>query len=1028
MLRHVPEQSVCPAGHAHALIVHVRPAGHARPHIPQLVLSDVVSTHVAPHNICPAGQPHIPAAHTRPAAQTVPHAPQFIASVWMSTHSIVPPTVHTRRGAVHVGLHVPALHISPDAHVRPHIPQFAGSVIVFTHAPVHAVCPVGHAQAPATQLSPPVHDVPHPPQLALSVCKSTHIPPHATCGAMQISTSAGASMSASMPTTSIPTLSMSTTSMPCASEPIVSAPTVSPLIPSLCPSPPPSGDASVRAGPPQPKAQTVRAHTKAIRHERNNISEPPAARTPIRAIELLSRSSSESSITPPPRLTCVNPLRAATQSLYPRRPMVLHAAPVMIAALCVVAIGYRYYSAFVAARVLSLRDTCETPAHVLYDGQNFVPTNRWVLFGHHFAAISGSGPLIGPTLAAQFGFAPGFLWILIGVVLGGAVHDFVILTASVRRGGRSLAELAREELGPVPGLVAMVAILTIVVIAIAGLGIVVVGALAESAWGTFTVGASIPIALLMGLWSHVFRKGAIRESTIAGVVLLFAALIVGKWVQDGPWGAHFRFSRETITLMIAAYGFVASVLPVWLLLCPRDYLSSYLKIGTIALLVVGIVLVNPRIEAPMFSQWIHGGGPIVRGPLFPFVFVTIACGAISGFHALVSSGTTPKMIDNERDCRAIGYGAMLMEGVVGLTALIAATSLPLRDYYAINTDPSVAIVANAPTRGPDGRPRAATGHGLLRDASELHAFGLALSRRDRVRLGLGASQPAGALVGRALPLSSALALSNPALAAAGYHVDPAEPAPTSLSNEDFARLGVPVTDLPALSASAHERIAARTGGGVSLAVGMARIFSGLPFVRGARGLVAYWYHFAIMFEALFILTTIDTGTRVGRFLVQEFLGKVSAPLGKTGSVPSSVLATTIVVGGWTAFLLTGSVQTIWPMFGIANQLLAVVALTVGTTIILRERGPRYAWVTFVPWLFVGTTTVTAGVQAALRIYLPMTRLRDPAKVIQGWVDAGFVAVLLVCVVTIVAFALPTWRRLVLAPRKPPSADVAGSTA
>lgn len=699
----------------------------------------------------------------------------------------------------------------------------------------------------------------------------------------------------------------------------------------------------------------------------------------------------------------------------------------MIAALCVIAIGYRYYSAFIAAKVLALDPASPTPAHRLYDGQNYVPTNRWVLFGHHFAAISGSGPLIGPTLAAQFGFAPGFLWILIGVVLAGAVHDFVILAASVRREGRSLAEIARAELGPAPGIIAMIAILTIVVVAIAGLGIVVVGALAESAWGTFTVAASIPIALAMGLYAYKLKKGAIRESTLGGVLLL-AALVAGKYVQDGALGDYFRLSRTTITLAIATYGFVASVLPVWLLLCPRDYLSSYLKIGTIALLVFGIVIVNPRIEAPLFTQWVQGGGPIVKGPLFPFVFVTIACGAISGFHALVSSGTTPKMVDNERDCRPIGYGAMLMEGVVGLTALVAATSLPTTDYYAINTDPPVPVVASAPWRAPDGRMRAPAGVGLLRDRTQIEVFSRALTPADRARLGLGPGQSAEVLVGRTVPLSTALSLSNGALAAVGYHADPSEHAPTSLTNEDFARLGVPVTELPRLAASTQERIAARTGGGVSLAVGMARIFAGLPFIRGMSGLLAYWYHFAIMFEALFILTTIDTGTRVARFLVQEFLGKVYEPLGRTENVKAGALATAIVVGGWTTFLMTGSVQTIWPMFGIANQLLAVVALTVGTTYILRNRGARYAWVTFGPLLFTGTTTITAGIQSVRKIYLPMTSLSDPNKVFQGWVDTIFTLVLLACVVAILGFAVPTWYGLLSARAKEESRVAPSSAA
>jgi carbon starvation protein len=670
----------------------------------------------------------------------------------------------------------------------------------------------------------------------------------------------------------------------------------------------------------------------------------------------------------------------------------------MLGALCVLVIAYRYYSAFVAAKALALDDTRTTPAHRLRDGHNFVPTSKWVLFGHHFAAISGSGPLIGPTLAAQFGFAPGFLWLLAGVVLAGAVHDFVILTASTRRDGRSLAELVREELGPIPGVVAMVAILAIIVIAIAGLGIVVVGALAESAWGTFTVGASIPIALLMGLYTYKLAPGpnAVRNATIGGIVLLLVALVVGKYVQDTPGLAeHFRFSRTTITLAIAGYGFVASVLPVWMLLCPRDYLSSYLKIGTIALLVVGVLVVNPRIEAPLVSEWVAGGGPIVKGPLFPFVFVTIACGAISGFHALVASGTTPKMIDKESDARVIGYGAMLMEGLVGLTALIAATSLPVDDYLAINTDPKIAITEDG------ARP------GLLR-AEQLAPVVAQLDAEERASLGLRPGEPAAALADREVPLSVALSLSNRTLAAAGYHVDPAESEPVTLTQADFARLGVPVTDLPRLAASSNERIAARTGGGVSLAVGMARIFAGLPFARGLGDLIAYWYHFAIMFEALFILTTIDTGTRVGRFLVQEFLGKLVKPLGRSDSIPAGVLATFLVVGGWTAFLLTGTVQTIWPMFGIANQLLAVIALSVGTTWILRERGPRPALITFLPLCFLGTTTITAGVQGILRIYLPLARNPDPQRALQGWSSTAFTVVLLVCVAFVLTAAVRRW--------------------
>lgn len=693
----------------------------------------------------------------------------------------------------------------------------------------------------------------------------------------------------------------------------------------------------------------------------------------------------------------------------------MNAAPIMIATLCVLVIAYRYYSAFIAAKVLVLDNARVTPAHSLRDNHNYVPTHRWVLFGHHFAAISGSGPLIGPTLAAQFGFAPGFIWLLAGVVLAGAVHDFVILTASTRLQGRSLGEIARHELGVVPGIVSMVAILTIVVIAIAGLGIVVVGALAESAWATFTVSASIPIALAMGIYTYRIRKGAIRESTIGGIVLLLLALVAGKYLQDSSMGEWLRFSKTHITLGIAAYGFIASVLPVWLLLCPRDYLSSYLKIGTIALLVIGVIVVNPRIEAPMVTHWVAGGGPIVKGPLYPFVFITIACGAISGFHALVASGTTSKMLSKESDARPIGYGAMLMEGLVGITALIAATSMPVNDYLAINTDPPVALMQ---VSDHDGRAAQRPSGTLLRDAEDLERFEHSLSSADRRTLGLDAGQPVLSIAQKPISLSKVLSLSNRALAAAGYHVDPHDPQPTSLTHHDFKRLGVAVEDLPRLAKSTNERIAARTGGGVSLAVGMARIFAGLPLLRGFKDLVSYWYHFAIMFEALFILTTIDTGTRVGRFLVQEFLGRVYPPLGRSDNVLAGIVATALVVGGWTLFLLTGSIQTIWPMFGIANQLLAVIALAIGTTIILRTRNARYALVTFLPFIFVGTTTVTAAIQSILTIYIPLTRSPEPVVVLQGWIDAGFTAILLACVALIVGYALRQWIGLIKLQKTP----------
>ncbi len=678
----------------------------------------------------------------------------------------------------------------------------------------------------------------------------------------------------------------------------------------------------------------------------------------------------------------------------------------MLSALAVLAIAYRYYSAFIASKVLCLDDARVTPAHVHNDGHNFHPTNKWVLFGHHFAAITGAGPLIGPVLAAQFGFLPGFLWILFGVVLGGAVHDFVILVASTRRGGRSLAEIAREELGPVLGTVTAVAILCIIVVALAGLGNVVVGALAESAWGMFTVALSIPIALLMGGHIYGIRGGSvrgIREASIFGVILLLLALIGGKHLADSSYAEWFRLSRTNITLAIAAYGFVASVLPVWLLLCPRDYLSSYLKLGTIFLLVVGVVFVNPPIQMPSVTRYIHGGGPIIKGPLFPFVFITIACGAISGFHALVASGTTPKMVDREPHCRPIAYGAMLLEGLVGITALIAACVMPPEDYVAINSDPKIALVQPAPERP-----------GLARTTEHLALADNALSAHDRSLLGLGTGDSIGTLADKALPASKLLALSNPTLAALGYEVDPKSNHATTLSDGDFARLGIKVKELPSLSQHAGEVVAARTGGGVSLAVGMARVFSGLP---GMGTLISYWYHFAIMFEALFILTTIDTGTRIGRFLMQEFLGRFSPELGKSTSRSGAFLATALIVGGWTYFILTGNISTIWPMFGIANQLLACAALCVGTTIILREGSKtRYAWITLGPLCFVGTTTISAGVQSVLTIYYPMAQV--PATRVTGLVNLIVTSLLLCGVAFIISGSVSRWLKLIKAGPSP----------
>jgi carbon starvation protein len=582
----------------------------------------------------------------------------------------------------------------------------------------------------------------------------------------------------------------------------------------------------------------------------------------------------------------------------------MHALVPLVATLASLAVAYRYYSAFIAAKVLCLDATRTTPAHTLHDGQNYHPTNRWVLFGHHFAAITGAGPLIGPVLAMQFGYLPGLLWIVIGVCLAGAVHDFVILTASVRRNGLSLAEIARREIGPVAGLVTGFAILFIVVIAIAGLGNVVVNALSESAWGVFSIGLSIPIALLMGLHIHHVRGGSargIREATVAGVVALLLAVILGKPFAESHYGKSLLLSKETITYLMAGYGFVASILPVWLLLCPRDYLSSFMKIGTIAALVIGTCWVNPQLQAPAISEYAASGqGPIFHGTVFPFVFITIACGAISGFHALVASGTTPKMIDRETDCRPIGYGAMLMEGLVGVVALIAAASLAPGDYYAINARP-----------------------------------------------------------------------------------------------ETFQQLGMSQVELGRLSQEIGESVEGRTGGGVSLAVGMAKIFDAIP---GLRGLLSYWYHFAIMFEALFILTTVDTGTRVARFAVGEFIGKAIPTFRRADWLPGAIVTTLLVVGGWSYFILTQGIDTIWPMFGIANQLLAVIALSVGTSVIINSGKARYAWVTAAPMVAIAFTTVTAGI---LKFDEFLER--------KATLNAALTGAMLVCTAVILASA--SWRWL-----------------
>ena len=598
----------------------------------------------------------------------------------------------------------------------------------------------------------------------------------------------------------------------------------------------------------------------------------------------------------------------------------------MLGVLCFIAIGYRYYSAFIATKVLILDDSRQTPAHRLYDGQNYFPTNKWVLFGHHFAAITGAGPLIGPVLATQFGFLPGLLWLVVGVVLAGAVHDFIILFASVRSDGKSLAEIAKKEISPVAGFTAAVAILFIVVIALAGLGLAVVNALRESSWGTFTIAATIPIALFMGLYMYRFRKGKIREATVIGVIALIAAVVFGKLIPGSPLGPWFTLSKNEITVCIAIYGLAASILPVWMLLCPRDYLSSFMKLGTIAFLIMGVFVVHPDLKMPAFSQFVDGGGPIIPGKMFPFVFITIACGAISGFHALVGSGTTPKMISLESHIRPIGYGSMLMEGVVGVVSLIAASALYPGDYFAINVTP-----------------------------------------------------------------------------------------------EKFSQLGMSVVNLPELEREVGEIVTGRPGGAVSLAVGMAQIFTAIP---GMKGLMSYWYHFAIMFEALFILTTIDTGTRVARFLVQEFLGKFYKPMEKTDWMPGTIFSSVLVVAGWSYFIFTGNISTIWPMFGIANQLLAGIALCVGTTLIINLGRARLAWVTLLPLSFVSTTTLTAGYLSITDNFMPLARNADSSVSFQGQLNVVLTIIMMTCMIIVLFDSMLKWRKA-LSSEKPGGVPVTG---
>lgn len=562
----------------------------------------------------------------------------------------------------------------------------------------------------------------------------------------------------------------------------------------------------------------------------------------------------------------------------------INAMWIIVAAACVYALGYRFYSAWILARVLTADATRATPADRLNDGRDFVPTHKWIVFGHHFAAIAGPGPLIGPTLAAQFGYLPGMLWILVGSVLGGCVQDMIIMFLSTRRNGRSLGKMARDELGPIGGYAALIGTITIMIILIAVLGLVVVNAMKHSPWATSTVFATIPIAVLIGIYMRNIRPGRVIEGSLIGLALLLFAVAGGGWVAESETLAGF-FDWDGVSLawFVIGYGFIAAILPVWLLLAPRDYLSTFLKLGTVILLAIAVVIMSPEIRMPALTQFVDGSGPVFGGKIFPFVFITIACGAVSGFHALVSSGTTPKLIGNEKDVRLIGYGSMVLESLVAIMALIAATLLDPGVYFAINSP--------------------------------------------------------GGIVGTT-----------------------AAEAVQTISSWGFP---VTVEQMNALASDMGEStLFARTGGAPSLAVGMASIFSS---VFGQYSL-ALWYHFAIMFEAVFILTTLDAGTRVGRFMVQDLLGHVWKPLGRTSWYPSVLLSSGLIVAGWGYFLYigvidpNGGVNILWPLFGIANQMLAAIALSIATGILVKQGKLKFAWVTGIPLAALAIITTTASWQ------------------------------------------------------------------
>lgn len=634
----------------------------------------------------------------------------------------------------------------------------------------------------------------------------------------------------------------------------------------------------------------------------------------------------------------------------------INALWLIIAAVCTYLIAYRYYSLFIAERVMQLDPTRMTPAVRHNDGLDYVPTNKYVLFGHHFAAIAGAGPLVGPVLAAQMGYLPGMLWILAGVVFAGAVQDFMVLFISTRRDGRSLGDLVKSELGTIPGVIALFGTFMIMVIILAVLALIVVKALADSPWGTFTVAATIPIAILMGIYSRYIRPGRIAEMSIIGFVLLMASIIYGGDIAASPtWGPLFTFDGKQLTWMLIGYGFIASVLPVWLLLAPRDYLSTFLKIGTIVGLAIGIAVVAPDLQMPALTKFVDGSGPVWAGSLFPFLFITIACGAVSGFHALISSGTTPKLLDNEKNARIIGYGGMLMESFVAIMALVAASVIDPGVYFAMNS-PAAVIGKTA------------------QDAAQV-------------------------------------------ISQWGFVVTP----------EMLLQTAKDVGE---------NSIISRAGGAPTLAVGMAHILSN---VIGGKTMMAFWYHFAILFEALFILTAVDAGTRAGRFMLQDLLGTFVPSLKRTNSLVASLIATGLCVAAWGYFLYQGvvdplgGINTLWPLFGIANQMLAGVALMLGTVVLFKMKRQRYAWVTIVPTVWLLACTLTAGWQkvfhenpkigflAAANKYqtaLADGKLLAQAKsveqmqqiVLNNYIDAGMAMMFLFLVVSILCFAVPACLR------------------